>query len=209
MGKRSDFEKHEKSQYLTPEAPVLALVPFLPKDGFSFAEPCAGDGRLVNHIENNTKGRGVLISDIDPIGVAQVAEEKYGGVQRLDVCQRDALEITESDLNALNVDMVITNPPWERTKARGYILHRLIEHYSSKVRTWFLFDGDWAHTAQAQPYLEQYCTRIVSVGRVKWMPDSKHTGKDNACWYEFHPRAYQINRAPLFYGRGVSPIPCD
>lgn len=207
MGKRTEteFEKHEKSQYLTPQGPVLSLVPFLPKGGFYFAEPCAGDGRLVNHIEKLTNGRGVWISDIDPGGVSALADEKYGGAQRTDVMEKDALSVTKDDLLSAQVDMVITNPPWERSKAHDYILHRLIEHYGSMIPTWFLFDGDWAHTAQAQPYLEQYCTRIVSVGRVKWMPDSKHTGKDNACWYEFHPEARRINRAPAFYGRNIKP----
>jgi len=205
MGKRSDFEKHEKSQYLTPEAPVCALVPFLPKGGFFFAEPCAGDGRLVNHIERLTHGRGVWISDIDPDGAAAIANEKYGGAERSDVVAKNALDVTERDLKAANVDMVITNPPWERTKKHDYILHRLIDHYGSMIQTWFLFDGDWAHTSQAQPYLEQYCTRIVSIGRVKWLPDSKHTGKDNACWYEFRPDARRVSRAPAFFGRGVSP----
>ena len=50
--------------------------------------------------------------------------------------------------------------------------------------TWLLFDADWAHTKQARPYLK-YCDKIVSVGRVKWIPDSKMTGKDNCAWYLF------------------------
>lgn len=205
MGKRSDFEKHDKSQYLTPEGPVHALIPFLPKSPFTFAEVCAGDGRLVNHIQRLSMGRAGWISDIDPVGASELADLKYGGAERDDVWARDALDVTQRDLNNAMINMVITNPPWERTKAHNYILHRLIEHYGGMIRTWFLFDGDWAHTVQAQPYLEKYCTRIVSIGRVKWLPDSKHTGKDNACWYEFHPDARRINNAPMFYGRGVTP----
>ena len=27
--------------------------------------------------------------------------------------------------------------------------------------------------------------KIVSVGRIKWIPDTKSTGKDNCCWYLF------------------------
>ncbi len=207
MGKRTetDFEKHGKSQYLTPESPVRALVPFLPKGGFYFAEPCAGDGRLITHLQKLTNGRGVLMSDIDPVGAAEMADEKYGGAHRTDIVEKNALEITADDLKNADVDMVITNPPWERQKKHGYILHKLIEHFGSMGQTWFLFDGDWAHTAQATPYLQEFCTRIVSVGRVKWIPDSKHTGKDNACWYEFQPEARRINHAPAFYGRGVTP----
>lgn len=207
MGKRTetDFEKREKSQYLTPEAPVRALVPFLPKDKFTFMEPCAGDGRLVTHLHNLTNGHCSFLSDIDPVGVAKLANDKYGGAHRTNIIKLNALDITKLDLFSSGADMVITNPPWERQKKHDYILHRLIEHYGSMIQTWFLFDGDWAHTAQAAPYLEQYCTRIVSVGRVKWIPDSKHTGKDNACWYEFQPNARAVNRAPVFYGRGVAP----
>jgi hypothetical protein len=40
----------------------------------------------------------------------------------------------------------------------------------------------------------------VSVGRVKWIPDSKMTGKDNCCWYLFD----QADDAPAqFIGRAA------
>ena len=37
---------------------------------------------------------------------------------------------------------------------------------------------------KANPYLDQ-CSHIVSVGRVKWIADTPHTGKDNCAWYRF------------------------
>ena len=74
---------------------------------------------------------------------------------------------------------IITNPPWSRP-----LLHDLIVHFSDQRPTWLLFDADWMHTRQAAPFLPR-CRKIVSVGRVKWIPDSPHTGKDNACWYLF------------------------
>lgn len=201
MGKRSDFEKIGKSQYFTPEAAFLPLLPFLPKGGFYFAEPCAGDGRLACYVHAHTNGRATLLSDIDPEGAKQTAENFFGGAFRDDVVQRDAFDITESDLK--DVDMVITNPPWERAKKDGYILHRLIEHFGRMRPTWFLFDADWAHTVQAEPYL-RFCTHIVSVGRVKWFDNQ--SGKDNAAWYHFHPEAERFNRGgPTFYGRGIHP----
>jgi len=40
---------------------------------------------------------------------------------------------------------------------------------------------------------------IVSVGRVKWIPDSKHTGKDNVCWYLF--TKYMQTKQTEFIGR--------
>ena len=49
--------------------------------------------------------------------------------------------------------------------------------------TWFLFDADWMHTKQAKGLLQKYITDIVSVGRLKWIPDSTMSGKDNCAWY--------------------------
>ena len=76
-------------------------------------------------------------------------------------------------------DYFITNPPWDRE-----ILHPIIENLRKQKPTWLLFDADWMHTKQAIPHL-YYCEKIISVGRVKWIPDSPHTGKDNCCWYQF------------------------
>lgn len=78
-----------------------------------------------------------------------------------------------------NPDLIITNPPWSRD-----ILHKLIVHFQRIAPTWLLFDADWAHTKQASPFLKN-CSHIVSVGRLKWIPHSPHTGKDNCAWYHF------------------------
>lgn len=203
MGKRSDFEKIDKDQYLTPEAAVRPLIPFLPKGGFTFAEPCAGDGRLTDHIVKLTNGNCRLQQDIAPEQVLEMIRAKDWKVWNEDVSQGDAFDITEADLK--DIDMIITNPPWSRAKKDDYILHKLITHFASMRPTWFLFDTDWAHTVQAQPFLETYCTRIVSIGRAKWMEDTNQSGKDNCAWYEFHPYARRISSAPKFYGRGVKP----
>jgi hypothetical protein len=60
----------------------------------------------------------------------------------------------------------------------------MIEHFSAMRPTWLLFDADWMHTLQSAPYMK-WCRKIVSVGRVKWIPDSTMTGKDNCAWYLF------------------------
>ena len=57
------------------------------------------------------------------------------------------------------------------------------------------------HTKQSRDYL-QFCRKIVSVGRVKWIPDSKHTGKDNCAWYLFDTlRSGETKIETVFYGR--------
>ena len=48
MGKRSEFERIPRDYYPTPYSAVQPLLPHLP-DRFEFAEPCAGDMRLIEH----------------------------------------------------------------------------------------------------------------------------------------------------------------
>jgi len=190
MGKRSDFERVERDYYKTPYAAVVPLLPFLPKGRFTFAEPCAGDGRLVRHIRDGTQRRAqcLLACDIEP-------DCDW-------VIEKDALLIDEGDL--AGSDMIITNPPWDRTKKNGQILHKMIQTFSELRPTWVLFDSDWVQTVQATPYLERMVA-TVSIGRVKWIEDSTMTGKDNCQWHLFHPDARSITKAPMHFGRKVPP----
>ena len=159
MAKRSTFERRPRDKYFTPYKAVVPLLPHLaPKT--RFVEPCAGDGRLIEHLEKH----GHICEyafDIEP----NSPEVDYG----------DALKVRIDDPELV----ACTNPPWDRT-----ILHPLIEHWRVQMPTWLLFDGDWFHTRQAAPYLP-YCRKVVSIGRVKWIEGSKHTGKDNAIWALF------------------------
>ena len=100
-----------------------------------------------------------------------------------------------ADASLRDADHIITNPPWDRK-----ILHPMIEHFASMRPTWLLFDADWMHTKQSTPYMD-YCQKIVSVGRVKWIPDSKMTGKDNCAWYLFDQDPTLAHEATKFYGR--------
>lgn len=157
MGKRSSFERNPRDFYATPFEAVVPLLPHL-YPSTRFTEPCCGDGALVRHLESVGHGC-VSASDIMPM---------MDGAQTM-----DAMALEDA------VVQFITNPPWDRK-----ILHPMIDHLSSLAPTWLLIDADWAHTIQARPYLA-YCRKIVAVGRVKWIPGSKMTGKDNAAWYLF------------------------
>ena len=158
MGKRSDFERVPRDFYPTPREAVLPLLPHL-MPGTRFCEPCAGDGALIDHLK--AAGHLCLYAcDIEP--------------KRADIEQADALAGPWGGHT-----MFITNPPWDRK-----ILHPLIVHLSDAAPTWLLFDADWMHTKQSVPFLPRL-RRIVSVGRVKWIPDSKMTGKDNCAWHLF------------------------
>lgn len=169
MGKRSSFDRNPRDYYPTPPEAVTPLLPHLPRE-FSYWEPCAGDGALIDALP----GRCIAATDIHPM--------------RQDVERGDALV---SDYST-QADLIITNPPWERS-----LLHPMIDRLSGLKPTWLLFDADWPHTRQATPFLP-HLRKIVSVGRVKWIQGSKHSGKDNCCWYLFDKSS---SGQVQFYGR--------
>jgi hypothetical protein len=122
MGKRSNLERRPADFYPTPRAAVEPLVPYLRRIR-SFAEPCAGDGDLVRHLESFG------------LHCAYAGDIRTG---------HDALALDRYD----GADAIITNPPYTRN-----LMHRLIEHFQRILPTWLLLDADWASTKQAAPYL--------------------------------------------------------
>lgn len=132
-----------------------------------FAEPCSGDMDLVDAL----------------------IEKGYHCAWESDITRgTDALSLE----NVGGASCIITNPPWTRS-----ILHPMIDHFISIAPyCWLLFDSDWAHTKQSKPYIK-YCTDIVSVGRLIWMPGTKTSGKDNCAWYRFSKDAERT----VFHGR--------
>jgi hypothetical protein len=126
-------------------------------------------------------GDGALVRHLKSLGLRCV----YAG----DIATgQDALELDSYG----EADAIITNPPWSRD-----VLHGLIPHFQNIAPTWLLLDADWKQTRQAAPYLP-HCSDIVAIGRVKWIEGSKHTGKDNACWYRFDSRH---RSGPVFHWR--------
>lgn len=174
MGKRSKFERVERDFYPTPAEAVAPLLAHLgPRT--RFIEPCAGNGALIDHL-SNAGHEPIWACDIEP--------------QRADIFTCSALETAITDA----FDCFITNPPWLRSS-----LHPLIVHLSDQAPTWLLFDADWSHTRQAAPYLPRL-RKIVSVGRVKWIPNSPFTGKDNCAWHLFGKPA---SEPAQFFGRAA------
>jgi hypothetical protein len=101
---------------------VAPLIPYL-RGIRTFAEPCAGDGALVGHLESFGL-RCVYSGDIRN-GQDALALDDYGAA-----------------------DVIVTNPPWSRD-----LMHRLIAHFQNIRPTWLLLDADWAHTKQAALFL--------------------------------------------------------
>jgi hypothetical protein len=122
MGKRSTFDRIPRDFYPTPHLAVPPLIPHL-RGVRSFAEPCAGDGALVRHLEG--------------FGLRCV----YAG----DI--RDGQDALELD-NYGAVDCIITNPPYTRST-----MHALIQHFLPIAPIWLLIDYDWSATKQAAQYM--------------------------------------------------------
>ena len=122
MGKRSSYERHEDDFYPTPRKPVLPLIPHL-RGVRRFAEPCAGDGALVEHLEAFGL-RCVYRGDIRT-GQDALARDNYGPA-----------------------DAIITNPPYARK-----LMHRLIVHFQTIAPTWLLLESAWPNTWQAEPFM--------------------------------------------------------
>lgn len=167
MARRSDFKRVARDAYDTPSEAVKPLLPFLQhKDGRRrFVEPCAGAGKLVGHL---VAAGHVCVGAYD-------IEPRAPGIEVLSMTL-----LGPDELN--NADLIITNPPWDRK-----LLHDLIMHaVRMRIPAWLLIDANWMFTAQAVGLL-RHCRTIVTVGRVKWIPGTTMTGKDDAAWMLFQP----------------------
>ena len=203
MGKRSNFKRRDRDFYPTPVEAVEPLIAHLP-ERFTYIEPCSGDGALIKALgsfegvahDGNFCPLLEYASDIAPTAhtiltnpLRPLTRHEQNGHRAF---IKDVFATSYED--AKNADFFITNPPWSRD-----VLHQLISHLSDLRPTWLLLDSDWMHTKQATPYL-RFCRKIVSVGRVKWIPDSPNTGKDNCAWYLFdQDSVFQV--PPEFWGR--------
>lgn len=179
MGKRSDKPKIDKDAYQTIDG--KAFAPLLPhiRNVRAYAEPCLGEGRLVGHLDEQAPWMECTYKNDIGLG-----EDAISG------------QLLESASNRF--DAIITNPPWTRK-----VLHPMISKFISIAPTWLLFDADWPYTMQDHlpikvPELLDKCVKIVAVGRLKWIPDTTMSGKDNCAWYYFRD---DHEGGPRFYGK--------
>ena len=169
MGKRSNFAKRKNDAYLTWDK--RAILPSCP---MSNRRRSCGKYHLVNQLTK--RGFTCLDAlDIDPT---------------IPLVRRG--DATTYELANEGVDYFITNPPWTRD-----ILHKIIFNLCTQRPTWLLFDADWIHTLQAIPHIG-YCKKVVSIGRLRWIPNSPYDAVDNCAWYLFDYNHYD---GPTFYPR--------
>ena len=77
------------------------------------------------------------------------------------------------------------------------VMHRLIDALPAHRADVAAAGRGLEQTRQAAPFLP-HCSDIVTIGRVKWIEGSKHTGKDNFPWYRFDSRH---KAGPVFHWR--------
>jgi hypothetical protein len=154
MNKRSSYRRIARDAYDTPAAAVAPLLPHLaPRTGF--IEPCAGAGKLVEHL---TLAGHVLVRAHDLPDDARSARYQIPAGA-----------------------IIVTNPPYW---GRGRDLREIIINLSDQAATWLLMPHDWLCNLSSTPLMPRLRT-IVAIGRVKWIPDSPFTGKDNCDWMLF------------------------
>ena len=162
MGKRSDLTTEKPPKDYWPTLDPAVMVPEFIKEvrGKRYAEPCAGEGHLVDHLMDCSTC--VWESDIrDTCGP---------GI--------DALTLTKGDLHHATV--IITNPPFSWP-----LLNPLLDYLPTILPSWFLLPADMMHNKRMGPYMKN-CAKVISVGRLYWM-DNKVKGVDNFAWYRFLP----------------------
>lgn len=167
--------RRDRDWYGTPEKAVKSLIAHLPEYG-NFCEPCAGDGRLSKHIQSLSHDAlfPKLQYDIEP--------------QADGIIKKDALSIVAEDL--FEIDLLITNPPFEWST-----LQQILELFPTLKPTWLLLPFGYACNKRMAPHMD-ICKKVVPIGRVKWIEDSKQSSTDDFAWFLFdasyqgHARLY-------------------
>ena len=148
---------------------------------------------LLPHLKPHTKfvepccGAGELIRHLDRAGHVCVASYD------LPVDARTVSYATEPDA------LFITNLPFRRR----FEPNKIIANLSDQRPLWALIYADWLFTSQATPYLSRL-RAVAAIGRVKWVPDSPHSGFENSCWCLFGTPQPTAHAAIHFHGRITS-----
>lgn len=181
MGKRSDLPRNARDFYATPLKAALPLLPFINLDPpMNFIEPCAGDGRLIRHIEDNSSARCVYASDIQPLPTVKgLRTETYINAHGFDTDWPEIVSMSPSNPSAF-----VTNPPFLNNKDSGFQLLRLIDTLSKVLPTILLLPADFAFNVRSAEVMT-YATDVIPVGRVKWVEDSKFSSTENFAWFQF------------------------
>jgi len=172
MGKRSDEERKPNDYYPTPLLGLSRAIDIIGKDlppGQVYAELCAGDGALIRHFVELGFHNPAIAYDIEP---PLTAGE---GIMTGDGTDPEILEHVKTLTN-----LIITNPPWS-----WHMLEPLLDAWlQNNFTVWLLLASDFSENVRSSLFMA-HCTDRIPIGRLKWIPGTKQTGKDNCSWYRF------------------------
>lgn len=163
---RSNFNKVPSDQYFSYDPRIgESLKPYLPKQEFTFIEPFAGKGHLIDQIQYYCP-HAKLISAFD-------IENSSTKIIKID--------IRNAKINSVP-DYFISNPPFSRSFMK--LTKEQIIKFRKIAPTWMLLPFA---TACNKGFAEQmeYCTKIVPVGRIRWIPNSEHDETKDIAWFKF------------------------
>lgn len=169
MGKRSNKERRPNDHYPTPLQGVSRAIDRLGIDLAEhpiYAEPCAGSGDLIRHLKELGFDNEAYAVEIDPkdFGVIKGDASDPEVVAKMRAC----------------TDLIITNPPWSWN-----MLKPLLDVWlQNNFIVWLLLPSDFSENVRSSLFMA-HCTDRVPIGRLRWEPGSKYTGKDNCSWYRF------------------------
>lgn len=147
-------------------SPADTLVPALLRHirGRSYAEPCAGNGKLIKNLMPYAKC--VWASDVYP--------------RHHRISERCALTLSVAEIGT---SLLVTNPPFNSRFLYPFIDHVIHEGFT----TWLFLPMDFALRVTSA-FVMPFCERIVAVGPVKFIEDSSSKGETTFAWFKFVPR---------------------
>jgi hypothetical protein len=154
-----------------------------------YATPQAAVIPLLRLLEPGTRFIEPCAGDGELVGHLRYAGHVCVGAYDLPTDARTARYAIDSDT------IFVTNPPWRPQ----FGMATMIANLSDQRPLWALIYTDWLFTLRATPYLPRL-REVVVVGRMKWIPGTKHAGFENCCWCLFD-RPQALVPAPIrFHG---------
>lgn len=155
----------------TPPEAMPSLLRHLPRK-IGFYEPCAGAGALVRHLLE-AEHYCLSASDIEPRNSIVLKREAIEAIN----------DLKYPDFNESYSEFIITNPPFSR-ESMGF-LRELIKTCAHKRQSWFLLPFAFAANVQNANLMRNYCCKVVTIGRLKWVPDTPHKEGRDMAWFLF------------------------
>lgn len=178
------FERAPRDLYPTPYAATKPLRSLLDGPKFTYWEPCCAELQLVTNLN-------VVLPNSECVRATDIETP----------CEKkDVFSITADDVNAVGNAYFITNPPWVNTKKDDFQLFRMINHLASLRPTILLLNANlcwnessWNGKLAPMPF----CHWVKPIGRVKWIPDSEFSGKEDCAWYYFNKSSVMQHMFPM------------